>query len=100
MGHRAHQGSWQCVLYTFKSKELAATLQACPDVDNLYEFHFVVEGAPETVYEGGFYHGMLRFPPEYPMKVSSDVCDLACVSELTCPFAASVCVHVYPVWEI
>jgi ubiquitin-protein ligase len=40
-------------------------------MDNLYEFHFVVEGAPETDYEGGFYHGMLRFPPEYPMWVSA-----------------------------
>ena len=47
-----------------------ATPQATPTPDNLFEFHFVVEGPPDTPYEGGFYHGMLRFPPDYPMKVS------------------------------
>ncbi len=56
------------------AEELAWRVQACPDEGNLYEFHFVVEGAPETVYEGGFYHGMLRFPPEYPMKVCWVIC--------------------------
>jgi ubiquitin-conjugating enzyme E2 J2 len=31
-------------------------------------FHYVLMGAPETPYEGGFYHGEIRFPRDYPLK--------------------------------
>jgi ubiquitin-conjugating enzyme E2 J2 len=34
-------------------------------------FHYVLEGAQGTPYEGGFYHGLLRFPSEYPFKPPS-----------------------------
>lgn len=35
---------------------------------NILEWHFLLEGPPETPYAGGWYIGKLRFPPEYPFK--------------------------------
>lgn len=35
---------------------------------NMLEWHFLLEGPPETPYAGGWYIGKLRFPPEYPFK--------------------------------
>ena len=37
-----------------------------PDPNNIQEFHFVLEGIPDTPYHGGFYHGIMRFPDGYP----------------------------------
>ena len=41
-------------------------ITARPEETNIYEWHYVLEGPPDTVYAGGVYHGMLKFPPEYP----------------------------------
>ncbi len=41
---------------------------AVPDSKNIFEWHFVIYGLKDCAYEGGFYHGKLLFPPEYPMK--------------------------------
>jgi ubiquitin-protein ligase len=30
--------------------------------------HYVVTGAPDTPYEGGYYHGKLVFPPDFPFR--------------------------------
>ncbi|KAK9832589.1 hypothetical protein WJX81_001878 [Elliptochloris bilobata] len=38
---------------------------------NLLEWHFLIEGPPDTPYAGGFYIGKLRFPGEYPFKPPS-----------------------------
>ncbi|KAL0054737.1 hypothetical protein WJX82_001708 [Trebouxia sp. C0006] len=35
---------------------------------NMLEWHFLLEGPPDTPYAGGWYIGKLRFPPEYPFK--------------------------------
>ncbi|KAJ2717212.1 Ubiquitin-conjugating enzyme E2 6 [Coemansia spiralis] len=35
---------------------------------NILEWHYVLRGPPETPYEGGEYHGRLRFPADYPYK--------------------------------
>lgn len=42
-----------------------------PDEKNILEVHYVLEGSVGTPYEGGHYHGLLRFPPEYPLKPPS-----------------------------
>jgi ubiquitin-conjugating enzyme E2 J2 len=42
-----------------------------PDPDNIFDWHFCIYGLKECPYEGGFYHGMLKFPKEYPMKPPS-----------------------------
>lgn len=41
---------------------------ACPLEDNLFEWHFTVRGPPETEFEGGYYHGRILLPPQYPMQ--------------------------------
>ncbi|CAI5485292.1 unnamed protein product [Closterium sp. Naga37s-1] len=37
----------------------------------MLDWHFVLEGSPGTPYEGGWYHGRLRFPADYPFKPPS-----------------------------
>ncbi|CAG9770951.1 unnamed protein product [Ceutorhynchus assimilis] len=41
---------------------------ACPLEANLFEWHFTVRGPPETEFEGGYYHGRILLPPQYPMQ--------------------------------
>ena len=41
---------------------------ARPKEDNVLEWRFLIKGAEGTDYEGGYYHGKLIFPPQYPMK--------------------------------
>nr|XP_050854155.1 ubiquitin-conjugating enzyme E2 J1-like [Vespula vulgaris] len=47
-----------------------ATEEYCayPLDDNLFEWHFTIQGPPSTDFEGGVYHGRILLPPEYPMK--------------------------------
>ncbi|CAD5216776.1 unnamed protein product [Bursaphelenchus xylophilus] len=45
---------------------LAAPLQS-----NILEWHYVIFGAPETPYEGGYYHGKLVFPADFPFRPPS-----------------------------
>ncbi|TMW64741.1 hypothetical protein Poli38472_011621 [Pythium oligandrum] len=46
-------------------------IQALPLESNILEWHYVIQGTSGTPYEGGYYHGCLKFPPEYPMKPPS-----------------------------
>lgn len=39
--------------------------------DNMLEWQYVLLGAPDSVYRGGVYHGLLRFSKEYPFKPPS-----------------------------
>ncbi|XP_043478469.1 ubiquitin-conjugating enzyme E2 J1-like [Leptopilina heterotoma] len=41
---------------------------AYPLEDNLFEWHFTIQGPPSSEFEGGVYHGRILLPPEYPMK--------------------------------
>jgi len=41
---------------------------AVPNPDNIFEWHFVVYNLKNCSYEGGYYHGKIMFPKEYPMK--------------------------------
>ena len=43
-------------------------ITVAPNESNMLEMHYVIEGSPETPYEGGIYHGKLIFPKQYPMK--------------------------------
>jgi ubiquitin-conjugating enzyme E2 J2 len=46
-------------------------ISAAPNDANLLEWHYVIEGPKDSVYAGGYYHGLLRFPKEYPFKPPS-----------------------------
>lgn len=41
---------------------------ASPLEDNLFEWHFTVRGPPSTEFEGGYYHGRILLPSQYPMQ--------------------------------
>lgn len=43
-------------------------IHAKPNEENILEWHYVITGPPNTPFEGGQYHGLLRFPSEYPFK--------------------------------
>lgn len=49
-------------------KEATEEYCAHPVNDNLFEWHFTVQGPPGTEFEGGLYHGRIILPTEYPMK--------------------------------
>ena len=33
-------------------------IRACPKESNILEWHYVIQGAKKSDYEGGYYHGM------------------------------------------
>ncbi|CAG0920422.1 unnamed protein product [Notodromas monacha] len=35
---------------------------------NILEWHYVIRGPEQSLYQGGYYHGKLVFPAEYPYK--------------------------------
>ncbi|XP_017786019.1 PREDICTED: ubiquitin-conjugating enzyme E2 J1-like [Nicrophorus vespilloides] len=54
-----------------EAKELAEPTEeyfASPLEDNLFEWHFTVRGPPATEFEGGYYHGRILLPTQYPMQ--------------------------------
>ncbi|XP_037084521.1 ubiquitin-conjugating enzyme E2 J2-like, partial [Pollicipes pollicipes] len=46
-------------------------ISAEPLPSNILEWHYIVRGPEGTPYVGGLYHGMLRFPSEYPFRPPS-----------------------------
>jgi ubiquitin-conjugating enzyme E2 J2 len=46
-------------------------ISVCPIENNILELHYCIEGSEGTPYHGGFYHGKLIFPKEYPLKPPS-----------------------------
>jgi len=41
---------------------------AAPDEKNILNWNYLIRGPPDSPFEGGEYHGVLMFPPEYPFK--------------------------------
>lgn len=39
-----------------------------PSCSNLFEWAVTVLGPPDTLYEGGFFNAILKFPPDYPQS--------------------------------
>ena len=52
-------------------KEPVDNIRALPHESNILEWHYVIEGGKDTPYEGGWYHGTIKFPKEYPFKPPS-----------------------------
>ncbi len=46
-------------------------ITAHPSPSNILEWHFVLEGQPDSEYAGGVYHGKVTFPAQYPYKPPS-----------------------------
>ncbi|KAJ1476747.1 ubiquitin-conjugating enzyme/RWD-like protein [Baffinella frigidus] len=46
-------------------------VHALPLPANMLEWHFCIEGPDASPYTGGYYHGIIRFPKEYPFKPPS-----------------------------
>ena len=53
------------------AKEPSTEFHACPQEDDIFDWHFTVAGPKDTEYEGGVYHGRIIFPAEYPFKPPS-----------------------------
>ena len=41
------------------------------DDNNLYDWHVVIFGPPGTLYEGGYFKALIRFPGDYPYSPPS-----------------------------
>lgn len=46
-------------------------IEAKPNDSNILEWHYIITGPPGTPFEDGQYHGILRFPSDYPFKPPS-----------------------------
>lgn len=57
--------------YLQLSKTPLEHILAVPRESNLLEWHYVIEGAKGSCYEGGHYHGVVTFPSSYPFKPPS-----------------------------
>ncbi|KAA3676212.1 ubiquitin-conjugating enzyme E2 J2 [Paragonimus westermani] len=42
-----------------------------PLPSNMHEWHFIIRGPSDSPYKGGYYHGKLIFPREYPFRPPS-----------------------------
>jgi ubiquitin-conjugating enzyme E2 J2 len=54
-----------------RSFEPPPYIRAAPLEQNLQEWRFVLQGPPDSPYEGGMYQGKVKFPDEYPFKPPS-----------------------------
>lgn len=57
--------------YQELKKKPVENIRAAPKETNILEWHYVIEGPKGSLYEGGFYHGIVQFPKEYPHKPPS-----------------------------
>ena len=58
---------------------------------NLLKWWFVLTGPADSPYAGGLYVGIIRFPPQYPMKVRVCVWARLFVCVLVCAACRAVC---------
>lgn len=52
-------------------KKPLENIRARPLESNILEWHYVICGSKGSLYEGGWYHGVVTFPPQYPFKPPS-----------------------------
>ena len=53
------------------TRETLDNYVAVPELNNVFEWHFIIFGLEGCDYAGGFYHGRISFPPQYPFKPPS-----------------------------
>lgn len=52
-------------------KKPVENIRAAPRETNILEWHYVIEGQKGSPFEGGYYHGVVTFPSDYPYKPPS-----------------------------
>lgn len=57
--------------YLRLKKDPVPYITAEPLPQNILEWHFVVKGPEGSPYQGGYYHGTLHFPIDFPFKPPS-----------------------------
>jgi len=57
--------------YRHLKKDPEPFILAEPDPQNILNWHYCITGPPDTPYHEGVYHGLLKFPKEYPFKPPS-----------------------------
>eukprot|EP00996_Jenningsia_fusiforme_P005544 NODE_652_length_2009_cov_29.152551_g603_i0.p1 GENE.NODE_652_length_2009_cov_29.152551_g603_i0~~NODE_652_length_2009_cov_29.152551_g603_i0.p1 ORF type:complete len:165 (+),score=21.65 NODE_652_length_2009_cov_29.152551_g603_i0:1273-1767(+) len=57
--------------YTLLQRNPVPLISARPKPSDILEWHYVIEGPPESPFAGGLYHGMIKFPAEYPFQPPS-----------------------------
>lgn len=46
-------------------------ITAVPDPRNILEWHYVLNGPKDTPFYGGYYHGLIKFPADFPFQAPS-----------------------------
>ncbi|XP_005175937.1 ubiquitin-conjugating enzyme E2 J2 [Musca domestica] len=54
--------------YLHLKRDPVQYITAEPSPANILEWHYVIKGPEDSPYYGGYYHGTLLFPPQYPFK--------------------------------
>ncbi|XP_046920190.1 ubiquitin-conjugating enzyme E2 J2-like [Dermatophagoides farinae] len=57
--------------YMMIMKDPVPYVTVAPLQNDILEWHYVIRGPENTVYNGGIYHGKLKFPIEYPFRPPS-----------------------------
>ncbi|CAH8514909.1 Ubiquitin-conjugating enzyme E2 J2, variant 2 [Schistosoma haematobium] len=57
--------------YLRLSKDPVPYITAEPLPTNLFEWHYVIKGPVDSPYKGGYYHGKLVFPRDFPFRPPS-----------------------------
>jgi len=86
-------------------KEPTEEYWAHPLDDNLFEWHFTVQGPPGTDFEGGVYHGRILLPADYPMRPPNIIL-MTVLSHYTCidfiftlQVICATCISVYKLYS-
>jgi ubiquitin-conjugating enzyme E2 J2 len=53
------------------NKSPVQCVRAAPNENNILEWHFVIHSLDDDRYRGGYYHGVIVFPSDYPYKPPS-----------------------------
>ena len=57
--------------YKELQKKPLENIRAAPKETNILEWHYVIQGPKNSIYENGWYHGIILFTSEYPYKPPS-----------------------------
>ena len=57
--------------YTRLQRNQVENIIAIPNPKNIFQWNFCIYGLKDCPFEGGYYHGVMNLPPEYPLKPPS-----------------------------